>query len=240
MVRFISFVLGIALACALAGIFAFHLSIPLVATVGMGVVCLGWLVAVVVLPWNLYFRARHVLSEMATSERRGIAVDVQARAESQALERRMLRISIGLHLISAALLALGSWLLGQHLGYAFAGLFLLSTLFRPAVEYHRYLHDKLFKFEHEVKYPREDVVKLVADVRQLLEANKAHEKTIAVMKEADEALGQAMVKGDRDNQRRLEAVARRFEETIDKLTDNREIISGIKAFLRLVQPSPAP
>jgi hypothetical protein len=32
-------------------------------------------------------------------------------------------------------------------------------------------------------------------------------------------------------------VARKFEETIDRLTDNQEIISGIKAFLRLVQPA---
>jgi hypothetical protein len=42
-----------------------------------------------------------------------------------------------------------------------------------------------------------------------------------------------------ESQRQLDAVARRFEETIDRLTDNQEIISGIKAFLRLVQrPGP--
>jgi hypothetical protein len=30
-------------------------------------------------------------------------------------------------------------------------------------------------------------------------------------------------------------VSRRIEETIDRLTDNQEIISGLKALLRLVQ-----
>ena len=41
--------------------------------------------------------------------------------------------------------------------------------------------------------------------------------------------------GDQENGRKLDAVARKFEETIDRLTDNQEIIAGIKAFLRLIQ-----
>jgi hypothetical protein len=41
--------------------------------------------------------------------------------------------------------------------------------------------------------------------------------------------------------RRLEGVARKFDEALDRLTDNREVISGLKAFLRLVrEPTPRP
>ncbi|MGW2349103.1 hypothetical protein [Actinacidiphila glaucinigra] len=38
-----------------------------------------------------------------------------------------------------------------------------------------------------------------------------------------------------DADRRITALAREFEATIDRLTDNEEIITGLKAFLRLLR-----
>jgi hypothetical protein len=235
MVRFFSLALGAALAGLLVALLGFKVEIALVATLGMGVVCLAWLLAVLVLPWNLYFRARHLLAEMVRSEKRGIPVDADARKEAALLERRMLHFSVGLHLASAALLAGGSWLAGQKLGYAFAGLFLLSTLLRPAAEYYQYLHAKLSGYLSEVKYPREDVVKLVQDVKDLQAAAKEQGERLEERQREAARLEESLRQGDLDNQRKLDAVARKFEETIDRLTDNQEIISGIKAFLRLVQ-----
>ena len=235
MVRFFSLALGAALVGLVVALVGFKVELALVATLGMGVVCLAWLLAVVVLPWNLYFRARHLLAEMVRSEKRGIAVDADARTEAGLLERRMLRLSVGLHLVSAALLAVGSWLAGQRLGYAFAGLFLLSTLLRPAAEYYQYLQAKLSGYLSEVKYPREDVLKLVEDVKGLLVTVKEQGERLEERQREAARLEEALQKGDLDNQRKLDAVARKFEETIDRLTDNQEIISGIKAFLRLVQ-----
>jgi len=139
MVRFLSLVLAAVLACALAALFFFKTDVALVATVGIGAVSLAWLVAVVVLPWNLHFRARHVLAEMKVSEQRGI------------------------------------------------------------------------RFEGHCK----ELQELQQGQRQLAEAARA---------------------GDQQLDRKLDSVARKFEETIDRLTDNQEIITGIKAFLRLVQP----
>jgi hypothetical protein len=237
MTRFLSVLLGAVLAGLLLALLAFKVEVALVATLGMGTVCLAWLLAVLVLPWNLYFRARHLLAEMVRSERRHIPVDAEARREATLLERRMLRFSVGLHLFSALLLAAGSWLLGQRLGYLFAGLFLLSTLFRPAVEYYQYLHARLAAWLGEVRYPREDVVKLVQDVRATAETVRAQGRQLAQLEKQRLLLEEALRAGDLENQRRLELVARKFEETIDRLTDSQEIISGIKAFLRLVQPA---
>jgi hypothetical protein len=237
MIRFFSFLFGAAFTCLLAAFLVFKVPLALVATLGVGVACLGWLIAVVVLPWNLYFRARHLLAEMANSERRDIAVDEVARGETREVERRMLRVSLALHLGSALLLALGSWLYAQPLGYAFAGLFLLSTLFRPAVEYYQFLQEKLDDILKNVRYPREDVVKLVSDVNMLVEKSVEQEKRNEQASEVINQLRATMQEGDALNQRKLEAVSRKFEETIDRLTDNQEIISGIKAFLRLVQPA---
>jgi hypothetical protein len=235
-----SFLFGVALCGGILA--AAHLQVPLtlVATVGAGIACLAWLVVIVVLPWNLYFQARHLLFELQRSKQRGIAVQEQAEGEARAVESRMLRVSVGLHLVSAALLALGAWLSGERLGHVFAALYLLSTLFRPAVEYYRYLRARLTAALDEVKYPRDDIQRVVAEVRQLLEDRTAQGKALSTLREEHAALEAAMVAGDRDAQRRLDAVARKFEETIDRLTDNQEIISGIKAFLRLVQvPRPA-
>ena len=34
---------------------------------------------------------------------------------------------------------------------------------------------------------------------------------------------------------KIAALTRKFEESLDRLTDNRELISGIKAFLRMIR-----
>lgn len=237
MVRFFWVVIGAALLALLLGVAVFKVELPLLVTLGMGSVCLAWLGVILVLPWNLYFRARHLLAEMDRAGRRSVPVDEEARTESRRVASAMLRVSLGLHLASAALVALGSWLFGQSLGYAFAGLFLLSTLFRPAIEYHRYLQQKLSGFLKEVNYPRDDVLTLVDDVSRLVSSSESQRQAIATLQRELIEQGQVVQQGDLDNQRRLDAVARKFEETIDRLTDNQEIISGIKAFLRLVQPA---
>jgi hypothetical protein len=230
-----SFALGVVLCGALLA--ALHVQIPwaMVATVAAGLACLGWLGVIVVLPWNLYFQARHLIFELQRSRKRGIAVEPDQESEAQRVERRMLRVSVGLHVASAGLLALASWLYAEPLGYVFAGLFLLSTFFRPGVEYYRYLRARLSAALSEVKYPRDDVQRLVAEVRQLLADRTEQGRALTLLQTEHERLSAAMIAGDRDSQRRLDAVARKFEETIDRLTDNQEIISGIKAFLRLVE-----
>lgn len=230
-----AFLLGIALCAAL--LFFAHVQLPLtlVATVAAGIGCLAWLVVIVVLPWNLYFQARHLRFELQRSRSRGIVVSDSQEVEARTVARRMLRVSIALHLVSAALLTLGSWLYDEPLGYAFAGLYLLSTLFRPAVEYYRYVRARLSDALDEVKYPRDDIQKLVGEVRALTEGARSHDEALTTLRTDLSQLSQAMLHGDREAQRKLDSVARRFEETIDRLTDNQEIISGIKAFLRLVQ-----
>lgn len=234
MARFLLCILGIFVALALS-LLVFKVEAGLVITLGLGAACLSWLVAIVVLPWNLYFRARHLLAEMERSERRGIAVDAEARAEARKLAPRMLRLSLALHLVSALLLAGAAFLYGQHLGYIFSGLFLLSTLFRPAVEYHRYLHEKLRGYLNEVKIPREDATQLAAELRLLQEKSDTQGKELERLEAQLTKLSETSRAGDLANERRLEGVSRKFGETIDRLTDNQEIISGIKAFLRLVQ-----
>jgi hypothetical protein len=239
---FVTFLVGV-VAAVIVALVAGHIDIPFstVVTVALGTVCLGWLVTIVVLPWNLHFQARHLLDEIEKSRARGIAVADDQEHKARTVAKRMLAISLGLHTGSAALLGVGASLYGEPVGQVFAGLFLVSTLFRPAVEYYRHLRRQLADALTEVRYPRDDVVTLVQDVRMVVSSSEEHARALADLRHE---LARVRTEGQNrseESQRKLDAVARRFEETIDRLTDNQEIISGIKAFLRLVQrPGPLP
>ena len=241
MKQVIAFGVGVLLATAVALGVGGAVSLPLLATMAIAVVVLAWLVVVVVLPWNLHFAARHLLDEMATSKARGVEVRAAAEDKAKATASLMVRVSVGLHVASAVVLAIGARLAEQPLGYAFAALFLLSTLFRPAVEYYRYVRRQLGTALVEVRYPRDDVMKLVSDVEALLRTQGEHSDQLLHAQQEHARLQMEVHQRSDEAKRKLDAVARRFEETIDRLTDNQEIISGIKAFLRLVQqPGPLP
>jgi hypothetical protein len=233
---FFGFVAGVLVALVVAFLVGrFDVPFATVVTTGMGALCLVWLVVIVVLPWNLYFAARHLLQEMQKSRARGIAVRDDVEGGTRVVAQRMLRISLALHVGTAALLGVGATAYGQPAGQVFAALFLLSTFFRPGVEYYRHLRRQLAETLNEVRYPREDVVKLVDDVRTVVAASEEHARTIAELRSELHRVRAEAASRSEEHKRKLDAVARRFEETIDRLTDNQEIIAGIKAFLRLVQ-----
>jgi hypothetical protein len=230
-----SFVAGAALMAGVLGVLVWHLPLALLGTVALGIACLVWLVVIGVLPWNLFFQARHLQFELERSRARGLVVAEDKEREAIAVQRRMLQLALGLHLGTAALLGLGSWLAAEPLGYAFAALFLISTFFRPAVESYTYLRRKLTEVLEEVKYPREDVVRLIHDVdsgKQQLESQAERQAEFSRELARVESEAHARVT---EAHRRLDAVVRKFDESLDRLTDNREVISGLKAFLRLVR-----
>lgn len=230
-----SFVAGAALMAGVLGVLVWHLPLALLGAIALGIACLVWLVVIVVLPWNLFFQARHLLFELRRSRARGLVVAEEHETQAVAVQRRMLRISIGLHLGSALLLGLGSWWAAQPMGHVFAGLFLLSTLFRPAVEYYQYLRRQLTEVLEEVKYPREDVVRLIHDVDFGKQQLKEHgEQQVEFTRELARLESESIARTT-EAHRRLDAVIRKFDESLDRLTDNREVISGLKAFLRLVR-----
>jgi hypothetical protein len=143
--------------------------------------------------------------------------------------------AVGLHLGSAALVAAGAAWYRAPLGHAFAVLYLVSTWFRPALEYYRALKARLGQLLEEVRYPRADVRTLVETVQRLEDATARHARDLEALEARAGRAEAALAEAEQDGRRRLEAIARRFEETIDRLTDNQEVITGIKAFLRLVR-----
>ncbi len=235
----IALTLGAASVAALLTALGLHVAWTTVLTTGMVLGCMAWLVVVLTLPWNLHFQAKAVLFDMQRSRERGLAVRKDREDEARAVARRMLRASIALHLGSAALVALATALSHGRWGYALSGAYLLSSIFRPGAEYYRYLRQRLGHLLAEVRFPPDDVKKLQAEVQRLagladkaIEAEKQIRAKLADVQKGSETR-------HRDLERRFTSLTRKFEETVDVLTDNQQIISGIKAFLRLVQTGDA-
>jgi hypothetical protein len=152
----------------------------------LGALCLLWLLVLLTVPWNLYFQARGLIHEIRVSRERGIPVAPDQEPEARRIARLMRWFAIGAHVASAALVALITYLSGGAVGYYFAGLFLLSTFFRPAGAYFGYLRKQLSQMLREVKYPRDDLVDVLARLDHLTTETKAlrllageHDRSIA-------------------------------------------------------------
>jgi len=187
-------------------------------SLGGGLLVLAWLAGLLTLPWNVSFAARRV----ALAAGQGAHA-----AEAHAIARRMMWFAIGGHLISAGTVAAVTWYAGVPFGYHLAALFGLSITIRPAGEYYHHLRERVSTLGQEVRYPREDVIALLGRVER-----------IGILDEQDRRQSAELVAlraSVDDLDRRLRAMVRQFTDTVDGLSDNHQVIEGIKAFLRLAR-----
>ncbi|MDP9845430.1 hypothetical protein [Streptosporangium lutulentum] len=214
-----------------------YADVPLstILSLGLGAISLIWLILLLTLPWNLYFGARQVVHEIHVSRERGIEVPGAHETEALEIARRMRRFAVGGHLVSAAVLAVVTFFSGAVVGYYFVGFYLLSTFFRPAGAYFSHLRERVTTLMSEARHPRQDIVALVARVDDLATRTATLTESVEHLRRDAETLGVELRVGDEDLDRRITAIARRFEDTVDGLTDNHEVISGLKAFLRLLR-----
>ncbi|MFE7514157.1 hypothetical protein ACFU8I_23455 [Streptomyces sp. NPDC057540] len=131
---------------------------------------------------------------------------------------------------------------GTVLAVGAAGFFLLSTAFRPVGACFGQLRRRLGLLLREVTYPRDDVVALRERVAALeggatVLDGKAEERyrALAELRRTVDAVGLSAHGRADATDRRIAALAREFEATVNRLTDNEQIITGLKAFLRLLR-----
>ncbi|MGW1545032.1 hypothetical protein ACWCPM_33290 [Streptomyces sp. NPDC002309] len=213
---------------------------------GAGVLSLLWLLLLLTLPWNLYFRAHAVLAEIAVSRDKGIEVSPARDAEATRIARAMLRTAVAGHVLTAAVVLAVTWATGGFTGYWFAAFFLLSTFFRPAGAYFGQLRRRLGTLLKDVTHPRDDVVELhgrleraEAGARVLEEKAEEQYRSLAELRRSVDALAMSTYERAGEADRRIAALGREFEATVNRLTDNQEIIAGVKAFLRLLHSADA-
>jgi hypothetical protein len=196
-----------------------------------GALCLLWLVVVLTVPWNLCFAARQVVYDVQISREAGLEVAEHREAEARDIARRMLVLAICGHVVSAAVIAVLTYFAGAQLGYYFSAFYLLATAFRPAGAYTSHLRDRVRTLKQEVRYPREDVV----EVRDRMTDLEVRMEGVRHELEGLATVGRALELADHDLGRRMTLMARRLDDTVDGLSDNQEVITGLKAFLRLVR-----
>jgi hypothetical protein len=129
-------------------------------TAGAVVVALSWLVVLVTVPWNLHFAARRAAAETAVSRERGISVRAACDAEAARISRRMLGLALSAHLATAVAAAVIAYAAGSRVGFYVAGIFLLSTAFRPAGAYVTHVRERITVLSREGTHPRDDVAAL--------------------------------------------------------------------------------
>ncbi|TCC32106.1 hypothetical protein [Kribbella sindirgiensis] len=208
----------------------------------LGVLCLLWLILLLTVPWNLYFQAYALIHEIRTSRDRGIDVPDGREPEARRIASRMRWFAIGSHLVSAALVALITYLSDGAIGYYLAGLYLVSTFFRPAGAYFSYLRDRMSTMLQEVKHPRDDVIETMrrldtvrTDLEGLHDTSDAQARRVTQLEQGLAAAEANAIARDRALHAKVDAHARQFEHSLTRLTDNQEVIAGLKAFLRLAR-----
>jgi hypothetical protein len=213
-------------------------SVPLTAllTVGAVVIALSWLIVLVTVPWNLHFAARRAAAEMAVSRERGISVRAAYDAEAARISRRMLRFALSAHLATAVAAAVIAYVSGSRAGYYVAGIFLLSTAFRPAGAYVAHVRERIKVLTRESTHPRDDVAALRGKAEEL---GQAVDELRTGLQDAQAADRTAARSRDDELSRRIDRMARRIEATLDGITDHQELLAGLRALVRMVRSDPA-
>ncbi len=213
------------------------------------------LIGVLKLPWDIYFEARGLVLDQEESARAGITVDADERAYAAKTSKRLLSLCVFTHLFAAALCASVSYVSGGKVGYTFAVFFLISTAFRPLGSFYGHMKKRLLELRKRARYPREDVLNLVSQVKENNAAGRHNREQIAVLQQLIEehqldatrlrerterhvteldnrqvALGQSF-------ESKVDRVCREFENSIARLTKEKEILEGMRAFVRLVKES---
>jgi hypothetical protein len=230
---------------------------PQALDIGAGVVCLVWLLVILKAPWDLFFETRGVLFEMKRSLELGIEVNPERMRYVRRMQRITGVIAVGSHLVSAGIIAgLTFWTQGT-VGYLFAFFYILATFFRPTSRAYFFLLGKLREIRSEVKFPREDVLKLRDDLNQLIEDVKALKETdLQALRENIDQIERRLVLAEEDDRRskaeiedlhalvqrversfqdRIHCLSEEVERSLMKAFDNQDIINGVRAFAKLVK-----
>ncbi|HAC64365.1 MAG TPA: hypothetical protein DCF68_12700 [Cyanothece sp. UBA12306] len=126
----------------------------------IGVASFWWLMVIVTVPWNIYFDAKEVIAEAATSQEKGITIDTKQVNYVAQVRRGSLIVAIALHLFSAVGLYLLAKMGISAVGYVSSFATLLLTFLRPTIRAYQYLADRLSSIRGQIKYPREDILEL--------------------------------------------------------------------------------
>jgi hypothetical protein len=211
------------------------LALTTLLTIGVLVIALTWLIVLTTIPWNLYFAARRAAADMAVSRERGISVRPAYDEEADRIARRMLRFALSAHFVTAVAAAIIAYVSDREAGYYVAGIFLLSTAFRPAAAYVAHVRERIAVLTRESTFPREDVASMQVRLMAL------EGRTDALKSNLDDQRDNLAEARSREDElgRRIDQMARRIEAAVDGVSDQQDLLAGLRALVRMVRSEPA-
>jgi hypothetical protein len=133
--------------------------------IGIGI--FEWVILIVTVPWNIYFKAQTAVQTGKESQLQGISVEDRQIQYASGIATKSLIVAIGLHLGTA----IGLYWLAINgitsLGYWSSIGVLLLTLLRPAISTYEYLAARLSAMQEQFAYPRADILELRDRFQQL-------------------------------------------------------------------------
>ena len=251
--KYISFPIGIGIfVLIVGGVFQWlNISPGNLIDWSIGIASFWWLLAIVTIPWNIYFDARETLNEGKISQAKNIKVDVAQLNYVQKVARWSIISAIALHLVSAIVLYFLAATGISNVGYVSSGLTLLLTILRPAVRGYQYLNAKLLTIKKEIKIPREDAIEIKNRVEILEDKTKKLEALLDTNK-ADSLISQQQYKAQQNQQQiaRLKALleedrakniveherlAREAKNAIAQLTEDSQFLGHVREIIRFVK-----
>ena len=121
----------------------------------IGISIFWWLNAIVTIPWNMHYTARHILTEAAVSSEKGITVNPAHVLYAGKVAKRFLWLAVLLHVCTAIALYLLAYFQITAIGYWASVATLLLTLFRPLQRADEHLAHRLSTISQQIRYPRE-------------------------------------------------------------------------------------
>jgi hypothetical protein len=192
----------------------------------IGLLSIIWLLFIVTVPWNAYFKAKEILNEAAISKRKDIIIIEENLDYVKRVIKTALTVSIALHIISALVLYYIARSGISITGYYAAIVTLLFTFLRPAIRFYEYLQHKLNTIRQEFRYPREDINTLLEDITQIKQDIQFILAELSTKKGDDSwrnSLDNYCQHNDKllnDIQHKLSAQQSQLENEVQKLTDS--------------------
>jgi hypothetical protein len=193
----------------------------------IGIASAWWLLVVVTIPWNVYFQARAIVADAGQSINDAIAVQPAQLAYARRWVKRALGGAIVLHALSAVGLY---WVAASGIsavGYASAGAALLLTGLRPALRGYEYVATRLTQIHQEIRYPREDVNLLKAEVEWMKQSVQGLQDTLNA--EQSESWAAEQVASHERSRAAIERVQIQLNElSTNNKTEHRQLVRDME------------
>lgn len=204
-----------------------------------------WLLFIVTIPWNTYFKAKEIMFEADISQKKNIKIVEENLQFSQRVAKRSFFMAVLLHVLSSVGLFYLAYTGVSMIGYYTATLSILLTFLRPSIRLYEYIHKRLNSISEEFRYPREDIEKVLNDLSWLMDRVKylenelnneegsgswrlSVEKFQSKTKENIQKMEDLVHQIRREDKNRIDEVKQSIEIDIEKVRkESQEIISKI-------------